>query len=139
VRTLEQPDHGVAAVLQLNVGRNVEPQAYLLSIAEAVRVMQVRRAFVERVLARNDPLALAAASEGLLAWDGFDAADLELPSLHYAGEEDPLLRAVKLASERMPESRFVQIPELDHLTAFSRSDQVLPHVLGFLQEQPALD
>lgn len=59
---------------------------------------------------------------------------LSIPCLLYAGAEDtyPHSRA-KACAEIMQNSVFVSLPGLDHGGAFLGKDQVLPHVLKFLE------
>jgi len=59
---------------------------------------------------------------------------LTIPCLLYAGEEDtyPHSRA-KACAEIMQNALFVSLPGLDHEGAFNSRDQILPHVLKFLE------
>ena len=59
---------------------------------------------------------------------------LTISCLLYAGEEDtyPHSRA-KACAEIMQNALFVSLPGLDHSGAFNSRDQVLPHVLKFLE------
>jgi pimeloyl-ACP methyl ester carboxylesterase len=59
---------------------------------------------------------------------------LTIPCLFYAGEEDtyPHSRA-KACAEIMQNALFMSLPGLDHEGAFNSWDQVLPHVLQFLE------
>jgi len=59
---------------------------------------------------------------------------LAISCLLYAGEEDtyPHSRA-KACAEIMQNALFVSLPGLDHSGAFNSGDQVLPHVLKFLE------
>jgi len=58
---------------------------------------------------------------------------LSAPCLLYAGEEDTYHHSNALAcAEIMQNATFVSLPGLDHGGAFTARDQVLPHVLGFL-------
>jgi pimeloyl-ACP methyl ester carboxylesterase len=89
------------------------------------------------LLRDNDPEALASSSLGLLSWNGVDPSTLNAPSLHYAGELDPLLQATRRAASAMPGAVFQMIPGVNHLTGFARSDLVLPLATGFLKEHLA--
>jgi pimeloyl-ACP methyl ester carboxylesterase len=81
----------------------------------------------------NDLEALAAASLGLLYWDGVDVRTLDVPSLHYAGDLDALRPAAEQVASRMPHAKFMLVPGVDHRSGFDRSDLVLPFVLEFLR------
>ena len=61
---------------------------------------------------------------------------MAMPSCLYAGEADPIFMQAKLASERIPDSRFFAIPGLAHLPAFVASSNVLPPVMAFLHSIP---
>jgi pimeloyl-ACP methyl ester carboxylesterase len=87
----------------------------------------------------NDPAALEAAwqsahlegpiSKGLSAW--------QLPCLISAGEADEMHDDAKRAAEEIPDARFVSIPGLSHITAFSEADELLlPHILELLGSVP---
>ncbi len=93
---------------------------------------------VRPLLEGNDLKALAAAQLGLLSWPAVDASALDVPSFHYAGENDPLLPVTRAAAEAMPGAVFKVIPGLNHLTGFARSDLVLPLVSAFLSAQNAV-
>ena len=54
--------------------------------------------------------------------------------LLYAGEEDTYPHSTaKACAEIMQNALFVSLPGLDHMGAFRSRDQVLPHVLKFLE------
>ncbi len=56
------------------------------------------------------------------------------PFLLYAGEEDKAPhKYAKLCNEILRNSKFISFPGLGHLEAFTRIDQVLPHILWFLE------
>lgn len=93
--------------------------------------------WVRAVIGDNDLEALAAAQLGLLSWDGVDPSTLTAPSLHYAGQQDPILPATRWAADAMPNATFKMIPGLNHLTGFARSDLILPPVREFLSGQGA--
>ena len=58
---------------------------------------------------------------------------LTIPCLIYAGEEDTYPHSTaKACAEIMQNALFVSLPGLNHTGAFYRRDQVLPHVLKFL-------
>jgi pimeloyl-ACP methyl ester carboxylesterase len=82
---------------------------------------------------QNDLKALAAASLGLLYWDGVDVRTLDVPSLHYAGDQDGLRPACEQTASRMPDAIFKLIAGVDHRSGFDRSDLVLPLALEFLR------
>jgi pimeloyl-ACP methyl ester carboxylesterase len=59
---------------------------------------------------------------------------LSTPCLLYAGEEDTYPHSTaKTCAEIMQNATFVSLPGLDHGGAFLARDQVLPHVLKFLE------
>ncbi len=80
----------------------------------------------------NDFLALAASQQ-----DRPDLGDM-LPSISkpcflYVGEADGNLPGVQKCAQQIPGAALVTISGLTHPEAFYRADQVLPHVLEFLQ------
>ena len=50
----------------------------------------------------------------------------------YCGDLDPLFEPAKLASEQIPNAKFVALRGYSHLQAFTQSSGVLPHVLSIL-------
>ena len=67
----------------------------------------------------------------------FDVARLgsiAVPVLMYAGDADQVYESAKRTAASIPNARFVSLPGLDHLKAYSRGDLVLPHVRQFLAE-----
>lgn len=84
-------------------------------------------------LSSNDPAALAA----LVAFDRPDLSDRlrgsGCPCMVYVGAKDPMRASCELAA-RLPNSGvFRGLPGLNHITAFLRSDVVLPHLQAFFQ------
>lgn len=59
---------------------------------------------------------------------------LTIPCLLYTGEDDTYPHSTaKACAEIMQNSSFVSLPGLNHMGAFRSRDQVLPHVLKFLE------
>jgi pimeloyl-ACP methyl ester carboxylesterase len=85
------------------------------------------------LLERNDLRALAACMLGNLDSERVDPATLQVPSLHYVGERDPILPATKATAERMAGASFHVIAGENHLSCFRHSGKVLPLVVGFLE------
>ena len=83
----------------------------------------------------NDFLALSASLQ-----DRPDIADvcpsITMPSLLYVGELDGYRSSVLNCVQQIPDASLVTIPGLTHPETFYRADQVLPHVLKFLQSLP---
>jgi pimeloyl-ACP methyl ester carboxylesterase len=82
----------------------------------------------------NDPEALLAFLS-VREHVGFEEIlpSLELPCLIYAGEQDFLYDMAKRTADLIPNAKFISLPGLDHMGAFSHSDRVLPHVQSFLE------
>jgi pimeloyl-ACP methyl ester carboxylesterase len=57
---------------------------------------------------------------------------MTLPSLLFAGEDDPICAENKECAGAMPNVTFFSLPGLGHADAFFRSDLVLPRVTQFL-------
>jgi len=90
---------------------------------------------IERWL-NADPRALIAYCSN---YENIGMADilptLTLPCLLYAGEKDVIPHAgAKTCAEVMQNATFVSFPGLDHVGAFTNIDEVLPHVLKFLND-----
>jgi pimeloyl-ACP methyl ester carboxylesterase len=65
-----------------------------------------------------------------------DVLHIELPCLIYAGDDDDA--AYKFGKEmapQMPNGRFCSLPGLDHIGASDATEQIMPHVLSFLENQ----
>ena len=60
--------------------------------------------------------------------------DLDIPCLIYAGEGDVALAGANKIASKMSQGAFVQLPGLNHLTAFLQADTILPIVKKFLKE-----
>jgi pimeloyl-ACP methyl ester carboxylesterase len=87
----------------------------------------------QRTLA-NDPEALAARFASAYADPGYRArlGEIAHPSLLYRAEGDPQSAHAADTAALMPNARYVALPGLNHLTAFIRSDRVVPTVRRFL-------
>jgi pimeloyl-ACP methyl ester carboxylesterase len=57
---------------------------------------------------------------------------MAMPCLLYSGEIDPRLPRVQESLQGLANGTFFSLPACDHVTAFARSDLVLPHVIAFL-------
>ena len=82
-----------------------------------------------------DPVSFLARGDARAA-ESFDAegvlARIDVPTLVYAGDADPVYEGARRSAAAIPGARFVTLPGLDHLRAYSRGDLVLPHVREFL-------
>ncbi len=105
--------------------------------AAIARDLQVPEQYVRQLVGDNDLEALAAAQLGLMDWDFVDPSTLDLPSFHYAGENDPIMPSTRAAAAAMPGARFELLPGLNHLSGFTRSDLTLPVVRPFLDSVAA--
>ena len=56
-----------------------------------------------------------------------------MPCCLYAGEIDPIYPGVEACSRQIPHPTFFSLPGLNHCNAYSRSELVLPRVIGFLK------
>ncbi len=83
----------------------------------------------------NDGAALAACVATMIAEsDGAQVADLpmiETPTMLLVGTEEPFAAKAQEAARLLPHGAFVQLPGLDHVQTFFRSDLVLPQVRDF--------
>ncbi|MFW6175171.1 MAG: alpha/beta fold hydrolase [Chloroflexota bacterium] len=82
-----------------------------------------------------DAIALAAAAEGWLHWDGLEGGldKLRMPSVLYAGEGDDAFHDLAMrAAEEMPEADFISLPRLGHDAAFASSRTVLAALGGHI-------
>jgi pimeloyl-ACP methyl ester carboxylesterase len=60
-------------------------------------------------------------------------AAVAIPCCLYCGDADPIFTQAKLASELIPNARFLALPRLSHLPAFVESNIALPPVMQFLE------
>lgn len=105
------------------------------NIEEIGRMMNVPPNLIDTIFGNNDLQALSASSLGLLSWDGVDPKTFHVPSLHYAGENDPLLPVTRRAAESMAGAEFRMLPGLNHLSGFAQGRAVLPLALDFLEKR----
>ena len=87
----------------------------------------------------DDSEAIAACSMGNLAWGVPEDAPsaVTLPVLAYAGEQDGRppesnYERTKRTAAKMPNARFISIPDLDHMGVFRKPDLIIPHALEFM-------
>ena len=59
---------------------------------------------------------------------------INLPCLTFSGEDDIYPNALKKTASKMPNAKFISFSGLNHMTAFARSDKVLPPVREFLAQ-----
>ena len=57
---------------------------------------------------------------------------MTMPCLLFVGEAEPRLPYVQACIQHMPNVTFFVVPGCDHVSAWARSDLVLPHVTTFL-------
>ena len=82
-----------------------------------------------------DARSLAAVFGSMAAFNWFtpgQLASVAVPCLVYCGEVDPQHGGVKLSVDDMRTAIFVSLPGLDHVSAFARSDIMLPYIKEFL-------
>jgi pimeloyl-ACP methyl ester carboxylesterase len=83
------------------------------------------------VLRSSDLRALAAAAqERPSMMDGLPK--MNMPSLFYAGDSDPVFANARATAERIPNATFIPLPGLNHPEAFVRADLVVSHAMKFL-------
>jgi pimeloyl-ACP methyl ester carboxylesterase len=61
-----------------------------------------------------------------------DLAGITVPCLLLCGELDSLHPGAKESANHIPQAKFVTLPGLNHVAAFTHSDLVLPHIKEFL-------
>ena len=87
--------------------------------------------------ARRLPSDYQASIATTLAWGQYAELEtglenLTIPCLLYAGEADEDYVLLRANAARIPQSKLLCLPALDHLQTFVRSDLVLPHIRRFL-------
>ena len=90
----------------------------------------------KRLLSTNSR-ALAAVFGSMVNESTFTTKDLSrinVPCLVYCGDLDPQYQGVKMSTSSMPIADFVSLPGLDHVTAFARSDIMIPRIKEFLAQ-----
>jgi pimeloyl-ACP methyl ester carboxylesterase len=81
----------------------------------------------------NDIEALRALTQDRASNAGVLPA-MTTPCLLFVGEDDPRLPKVRKCASALSNATFASLPGCDHLTAFARSNLVLPHVEAFLSK-----
>ena len=91
---------------------------------------------IEKNVLGGDPLMYALDDLAWNEWRGPLEAypTLHVPVLVVAGELEDSKRQTEKSITKLPNGRLVRIPGIGHLSAFYRSDLVLPHVLPFLEQ-----
>ncbi len=91
---------------------------------------------IHRNVVEGDPLMYALDELAWNEWRGpLDAyPKLRAPVFMVAGEREDLKRQTEKSITLLPHGRLVRLAGMGHLSAFYRSDAVLPHVLSFLRE-----
>jgi len=113
--------------------RNVDgkdPDAFVVAL-EAFLGEKIAPEIVPLVL-DNDLEALAAAARPRPDMQDI-LPTLNIPCLLFSGTEDPRHPLVEACSGQIPGSKFVSLPDLNHVTCYLSSDVVLQHVLEFLE------
>ena len=85
----------------------------------------------ERTLA-NDFAALIASAEGRRLNTNGVYSKIAVPTLIYAGSNDPIHNPAQRVASAIPGAQFVSLPGLDHVAPYFRTDLVLPMVELFL-------
>ena len=132
------PDEMVKAVdisIDLFRLRLSDPEAYLERMESLTGHPLTPEGRAE--LLSRDAQASISAQEALLARPPFaekDMSGIRAPCLVYSGELDAFHPGAQESVCHIPEARFVSLPGLNHITAFVRSDEIVPHVRDFLYE-----
>ncbi len=61
-----------------------------------------------------------------------DLATISTPCLIYCGEQDPFHPGAKQAAEHITGATFLSLPGLNHITALTQKDLVIPQIIEFL-------
>ncbi len=107
----KHPDAFVKA-LEVFLGEKIEPEVVPLVVA-------------------NDLEALAAAARPRPNMEDILPA-LDIPCLLFAGTKDPRHPLVEACARRIPNAKFISMPELNHVTCYLNSELVLQHIREFL-------
>ena len=91
----------------------------------------VSPAYAARLLAADHQAWLACAPSSDSMEDMLPG--MAMPCCLYSGDADPVFAAAQRAAAAIPGARFVALPGLLHIPAFTDSAAVLPSVLGFLR------
>lgn len=125
-----QNDAEQAAIAEIRQRFQMEPQELVATLEAAGTTLSPER---KAHLLSNDHAALRLVLDTL---DGmhFAAAPptVALPTLLFAGADDPRHEGMKRSAALMPNAAFVTLPGLNHGQASQRSDLVLPHITAFL-------
>lgn len=61
-----------------------------------------------------------------------DLTRIPVPCLIYCGELDPFYAGAKKSVEHIPHAVFISMSDINHITAITRSDLVVPYIRAFL-------
>ena len=59
---------------------------------------------------------------------------ITLPTLIYCGNRDEAYAGLQVVTERIPQARFIELKDMNHLQVFGQSSAILPHVRAFLTD-----
>ena len=107
-----------------------DPTAFVVALESVVGERFPREARARTV--DNDLVALAASTKARSA-PAEVLAELTMPCLFFCGERDVRLPLVKAAADQVAGAMLAVIPRSGHVTAFVRSELVLPYLRDLLQ------
>jgi pimeloyl-ACP methyl ester carboxylesterase len=114
----------------LEQGKGLRPLILMLTPKDRSRPTDEQiKAIDERILARNDPKALAAVIRGGMTDKNMALSEeqingIKVPMLALIGADDPLRPGVDALKKQLPDVKVVVIDKADHITAFAREEFV---------------
>jgi pimeloyl-ACP methyl ester carboxylesterase len=79
-------------------------------------------------------LALMSNPDNYPTFSNHDLSLISVPCLFFCGDLDTAYTGAKEAASHIKKAKFIPLPSLNHVTAFARSDLVLPHIKEFLAQ-----
>jgi pimeloyl-ACP methyl ester carboxylesterase len=86
----------------------------------------------------NDMDAVALAGIELSAYDAWvDLPELGMPILLVAGRSDEEFADTARAADALPNGQLLALSNLDHVGTFLASEQIIPEIIAFLDQDPS--
>ena len=111
-----------------------DPEAYVSEMEE-----MMGKTFTEKETAEllaGDTEAGTAVLTSLINWPPLSdeaLAGITAPCFLYCGDQDPFYSGMQKSVELIPRARFLSMDGFNHITAFTRSDLILPYINAFLK------
>jgi len=130
----EEMEIAVKTVIRSYELKLKDPEAYVSEMEE-----MMGKTFTEKETAEllaGDTEAGIAVLTSLINWPPLsdeELAGITAPCFLYCGDQDPFYSGMQRSVELIPRARFLSLDGFNHITAFTRSDLILPYINAFLR------